>query len=99
MMSMRRGRELLQRLQLEVPIIQAPMAGVSTPAMAAAASNAGALGSMGVGATNAEGARNMIRAARELTQRSLNINVFCHRAAVANPAIEEAWVERLRPHF
>ena len=96
---MRRGRELLQRLQLEIPIIQAPMAGVSTPAMAAAASNSGALGSMGVGATNAEGARKMIRAARELTQRSLNINVFCHRPAVANPAVEAAWLQRLRPHF
>jgi nitronate monooxygenase len=99
MMSMRRGRELLQRLQLEFPIIQAPMAGVSTPAMAAAASSSGALGSMGVGATNAEGAGKMIRAAREITQRALNINVFCHRPAVANPAVEAAWLERLRTHF
>jgi nitronate monooxygenase len=98
-MTTRIGRELLQRLQLEYPIIQAPMAGVSTPAMAAAASNAGALGSMGVGATNAEGARTMIRAARALTQRALNINVFCHRPAVSNRALEATWVERLRPHF
>ncbi len=93
------GRDLLRRLQLEFPIIQAPMAGVSTPSMAAAAANAGALGSMGVGATNAEGARKMIRAARELTDRALNINVFCHAPAKANPAIEAAWIERLRPHF
>jgi nitronate monooxygenase len=99
MISMRRGRELLQRLQLDSPIIQAPMAGVSTPAMAAASSNAGALGSLGVGATNAAGAGKMIRAARELTQRALNINVFCHRPAVANAAVEAAWIERLRTHF
>jgi nitronate monooxygenase len=98
-MTTRIGRELLQRLQLDTPIIQAPMAGVSTPAMAAAASNAGALGSMGVGATNAEGAGTMIRAARALTPRALNINVFCHRPAVANAAVETAWIERLRPHF
>jgi nitronate monooxygenase len=98
-MTVNRGSELLGRLQLDVPIIQAPMAGVSTPAMAAAASNGGALGSMGVGATNAEGAGNMIRVARELTQRALNINVFCHRPAVANRTAEARWIERLRPHF
>ncbi len=98
-MTTLRSRELLQRLQLDFPIIQAPMAGVSTPAMAAAVSNAGALGSMGVGATNAEGAGTMIRAARERTQRALNVNVFCHRPAVAKPAVEAAWIERLRPHF
>lgn len=36
-MTMIRGGELLRRLQLEIPVIQAPMAGVSTPSMAAAA--------------------------------------------------------------
>ena len=100
-MSVKSGNELLRRLQLRFPLIQAPMAGVSTPAMAAAASNAGALGSMGVGATNAEGAAKMIRAARELLKAgaALNINVFCHRPATANRAVEAAWIERLRPQF
>jgi len=94
-----RGAELLRRLELDFPIIQAPMAGVSTPAMAAAASNAGALGSMGIGATNVAGAEKMIREARELFRRALNINVFCHQPAVANPAVETAWIARLRAHF
>jgi nitronate monooxygenase len=100
-MTAKSGNELLRRLQLRFPLIQAPMAGVSTPAMAAAASNAGALGSMGVGATNAEGAARMIRAARELLKGggALNINVFCHRPATANRAVEAAWIERLRPQF
>jgi len=98
-MTVNRGNELLRRLQLDLPIIQAPMAGVSTPAMAAAASNAGALGSMGVGATNADGAAKMIRAARDLSKRALNINVFCHRPATPDRVVESAWIERLRPHF
>jgi nitronate monooxygenase len=98
-MTSKSGNELLRRLQLDFPIIQAPMAGVSTPAMAAAVANAGALGSMGVGATNAEGAAKMIRAARELSKRALNINVFCHRPATPNRAVEAAWIERLRPQF
>ena len=43
------------------------MAGTGTPALAAAVSNAGGLGSLGVGATNAEGARKMIAAFRALS--------------------------------
>jgi nitronate monooxygenase len=38
---------LLDTLGIDLPIIQAPMAGVSSPAMAAAVSNAGALGGQG----------------------------------------------------
>ncbi|HJY38144.1 MAG TPA: nitronate monooxygenase [Steroidobacteraceae bacterium] len=51
---------LLETLGIELPIIQAPMAGVSSPALAAAVANAGALGSIGVGASDAEGAHSMI---------------------------------------
>ena len=46
---------LLDTLGIDLPIIQAPMAGVSSPAMAAAVSNAGALGSIAVGATDVAG--------------------------------------------
>ena len=42
---------LLSLLDIDYPLIQAPMAGVSTPALAAAVSNAGALGSLGLGAS------------------------------------------------
>ena len=45
---------LVAQLGLAHPIIQAPMAGVSTPAMAAAVNTAGGLGSIAVGATDAE---------------------------------------------
>ena len=38
---------LLSLIDIDYPMIQAPMAGVSTPALAAAVSNAGALGSLG----------------------------------------------------
>jgi nitronate monooxygenase len=90
---------VLDLLGIDVPIVQAPMAGVSTPAMAAAVSNAGALGSIGVGATDAAGARSMIAAVRERSTRSLNVNVFCHRPAKSDAAVESAWIERLRPEF
>jgi nitronate monooxygenase len=90
---------LADRLGLALPIIQAPMAGVSTPAMAAAVSNAGGLGSIGVGAVDAVGARTMIEAVRGATNRPFNVNLFCHRPAVRDAAKEAAWIERLRPEY
>ncbi len=90
---------LLNKLGIDKPIIQAPMAGVSTPAMAAAVSNAGGLGSLGVGATNAEGARRMIRETRGLTARPFNVNLFCHAPATSNAAREARWLEWLAPQF
>src|SRR5262249_19548366 len=92
-------KTLLEKLAIDLPIIQAPMAGVSTPAMAAAVSNAGGLGSIGVGAVDAKAARGMIRATRELTDRSINVNVFCHRPATADADRESAWLSRLAPCF
>ena len=67
---------LLRTLGIGLPIIQAPMAGVSTPSMAAAVSNAGGLGSLGVAAVGFEAARRMIADVRALTDRPFNVNVF-----------------------
>jgi nitronate monooxygenase len=75
------------------------MAGISTPSMAAAVSNAGALGSIGVGAIDAEAARIMIAAVRAATDYPFNVNLFCHQPAVANAAREAAWLQRLAPEF
>ncbi|KQY85128.1 nitronate monooxygenase family protein [Brevundimonas sp. Root1423] len=90
---------LLDKLALRLPVIQAPMAGVSTPVMAAAVSNAGALGSIGVGATNALGAAQMISDVRRLTDRSFNVNVFVHEAPRRDPDREAAWLDAMRPLF
>lgn len=98
-MSERFPKQLLDRLGLEVPIIQAPMAGVSSPAMAAAVTNSGGLGSLGVGAMSAEQARTALRQFRAMSDGPLNVNVFVHRAARADAAREHAWLERLRPEF
>ncbi|SOZ18007.1 2-nitropropane dioxygenase, NPD [Cupriavidus taiwanensis] len=90
---------LLRRLGIRTPIIQAPMAGVSTPALAAAVTNAGGLGSLGVGAMDAEAARQAIRETRALTSGPFNVNVFCHAPAVADSAREQAWLTYLAPRF
>jgi nitronate monooxygenase len=91
--------EFLDRLGLGHPILQAPMAGVSTPAMAAAVSNAGALGALGLGAETVDGAARVIAATRALTRGPIHLNLFCHQPAMANPTVEKAWLARLRPEF
>lgn len=91
--------ELLERLGLTTPIVQAPMAGVSTPELAAAVSNAGGLGSIGVGATNAAGAKVMIHGVRALTSRAFNVNVFTHATPTPDASREAAWLEALAPSF
>ena len=90
---------LLKRIGMELPIIQAPMAGTSTPAMAAAVTNAGALGSIAVGAVNAAGARAAIQALRAQTSGPFNVNVFCHRPAAADADREHGWLAALKPLF
>lgn len=90
---------LLDMLDMQVPIIQAPMAGVSSPAMAAAVSNRGGLGSLGVGAMNASHAREAIRQFRALSRGPLNVNVFVHKPAQANPHKEAAWLKQLNAEF
>ena len=89
----------LRKLGIELPIIQAPMAGVSTPEMAAAVSNAGGVGSIGVGAVDADATRQMIAAVRAGTRRPFQVNVFCHKPAVADTAREASWLARLAPDF
>lgn len=90
---------LLDRLGIRLPIIQAPMAGTSTPAMAAAATNAGALGSIGVAAMDAAGVCKAIVDIRAATDGPFNVNVFCHRPAAQDAVRESAWLEALRPVF
>ncbi|MBB5716492.1 NAD(P)H-dependent flavin oxidoreductase [Sphingomonas aerophila] len=89
----------LEQLGVTIPIVQAPMAGVSTPELAAAVSNAGGLGSIGIGATDAAGALTMIEATRARTDRPYNVNLFVHATAQASPAREQAWLDAMRPLF
>lgn len=89
----------LQRLGLRYPIIQAPMAVVSTPELVAAVSEAGGLGSLALGASSVEQARKMIAATQALTDKAFNVNVFCHLTPTRDPEVEQAWVDYLSPTF
>ncbi|TBW59604.1 nitronate monooxygenase [Marinobacter halodurans] len=87
------------RVRISHPIVQAPMAGVSTPALAAAVSNAGGLGSIGIGASSVDAARRMIEETHRQTSRPFNVNVFCHKPGQPDAERESAWLEYLMPLF
>lgn len=89
----------LARLGIQLPLIQAPMAGVATPQLAAAVSNAGGLGSLGIGPSSVDQARRMLEQTRELTSRPFNVNLFCHAPAQPDAAREAAWLQHLKPLF
>jgi nitronate monooxygenase len=90
---------LTEKLDIETPIIQAPMAGVSTPELAAAVSNAGALGSLGLGAMTVDAARLAIRETRSRTSRPFLVNFFCHTESAPDPDRDSAWLSFLEPSF
>ncbi|QVN12237.1 nitronate monooxygenase [Burkholderia cenocepacia] len=64
------------RFGLRLPLVQAPMVGATTTAMVAAASNAGALGSLGAGALAPERIDAEVAAIRAATDRPFAINLF-----------------------
>lgn len=90
---------LVEILGLSVPVVQAPMAGVSTPELAAAVSNAGGLGSIAIGASSLDQAKSAIETTKGLTDRPFNVNVFCHEKASQNPARDAAWLSHLAPLY
>ena len=67
---------LMAMLGIEHPIIQAPMAGVTTPEFVAASAEAGILGSIGAGYLSAEETRNFIREVKSLTMKPFAVNLF-----------------------
>lgn len=64
------------KFSLAKPIIQAPMAGITTPAFVAACSEAGALGSIGAGYLNGEETQHFIQQVKALTDKPFSVNLF-----------------------
>jgi len=64
---------------VELPIIQAPMAGSALSDMVVAVSQAGGLGSLACGLLSIENARKELETIRRKTSRPINANFFCHQ--------------------
>lgn len=86
-------------LGIELPIIQAPMAGAQNHLLAASVCEAGGLGSIPAGMLDAAALDTELDALEKLTDRPYNLNFFCHRTPAASPNKIEAWHRLLAPWF
>ena len=90
---------LLDLLEIELPIIQAPMAGASGAALASAVSAAGGLGSLPCAMLDPAGLRAEFDAFRAHTNKPVNINFFCHTPPAPDDAGQAAWMARLAAYY
>jgi nitronate monooxygenase len=92
-------RALLGVLGPELPIVQAPMAGVQVSALAVAVSNAGGLGSLPCAMLSVETMRKELAAIGAGTGQAYNVNFFCHTPPAPSAEREAAWRNLLAPYF
>ncbi len=92
-------RRLLDLIGIDLPIIQAPLAGANGSAMVIAVSEAGGLGSLPCAMLDAAKARAEIAAIRQHTTKPLNVNFFCHTPPQPDPDRDAAWKERLAGYY
>jgi nitronate monooxygenase len=90
---------LCDLLGVELPIIQAPMAGVQGSALAVAVSNAGGLGSLPCAMLDLDGIRRELDAIRRQTTQPFNVNFFCHDKPEVSAEREARWRATLAPYF
>ncbi|MFZ3182742.1 MAG: nitronate monooxygenase [Pseudomonas sp.] len=90
---------LQQLLGIELPIIQAPMAGVQDHRLAVAVSNAGGLGSLPAAMLSLEALRSELIALQAQTGKAFNVNFFCHSPPAPDVAREAGWRAALAPYY
>ncbi|HEV7991289.1 MAG TPA: nitronate monooxygenase [Gemmatimonadaceae bacterium] len=90
---------LTRLLGVELPIVQAPMAGVQGGALAAAVSGAGGLGSIPCAMLDANAVRGEVALVRERTPAPFNLNFFCHQPPEPDAEREARWRALLAPYY
>ena len=91
--------DLMKLLGIIHPIIQAPMSSFDGPALVAAVSNAGGLGSLGCGALPTQTVREQIREIRRITNRPFNLNFYAHTAPRIDADVTRRMRERLATYY
>lgn len=86
-------------LGTDLPLIQAPMAGVQGSALAIAVSRAGALGSLPAAMLTPQALAEELAAIAAASGRPYNVNFFCHTAPQADDSVEAAWRAALAPYY
>ena len=92
-------KTLSQILDIDVAVVQAPMAGVQAGALAAAVSSAGALGSLPCAMLTPETLAKELELVRSRTSNPLNVNFFCHVPPPPDETREARWRSALAPYY
>jgi nitronate monooxygenase len=93
------SNKLTELLDVDYPIVQAPMGGESTPEMAIAVSNAGGLGGLGCSSMSLQEIDESVNKIRSGTNRSFNLNFFTHPEPQENPDTNAKTRARLEPFY
>ena len=93
------NERLINLFDIELPIIQAPMAGSAFSDMVVAVSEAGGLGSLACALLSVEQARKELETIRRKTSRPINVNFFCHQQPPGDSAREMNWRRRLEAYY
>ena len=86
-------------LGIELPIIQAPMAGAQGSALAVAVSNAGGLGSLPCAMLSLDAMRDELATIKAQTKKPFNVNFFCHVLPTPDAERETVWRTALSPYY
>jgi nitronate monooxygenase len=92
-------RRILDLFGVELPILQAPMAGSSDAAMAIEVARAGGLGALACAMWSPDQVRAQLGIFRQQSARPVNLNFFTHRTPAADPQREAGWVQRLSGYY
>lgn len=90
---MKWANDITRILNIEYPIIQAPMFGVTTPEMVAAASKANCLGSLALADLSADKCVEAIRTTKKLTNEIFAVNIFVHNLPEVTDTLKENYVK------
>jgi nitronate monooxygenase len=92
-------RRLIELLNIEHPIIQAPMAGATDWELAVEVAEAGGLGSIPCGMLTPERLGEDAAKIRARTDKPINFNFLCHPPPKLDNAREAAWRDRLKGYY
>ncbi|MEO2099496.1 MAG: nitronate monooxygenase [Flavobacteriaceae bacterium] len=87
------GNELTRLLNVKYPIIQAPMLGVGTPQMVAAATRAETLGSLPLGDLPAEECKAKIQKTKAISKQPFAVNIFVHKLPELDDSLRKDYKE------
>jgi len=96
---MLKDRRIGDLIGIEIPLLQAPMAGAQGADLAAAVCEAGGLGALPCAMATTDDARAQIGVLRQRTDRPFNLNFFVHAPPTPDPAREAAWRDALGPYY